>query len=138
MHAKSGQAMVEFAVCVFAFALILSALFAFGAIIPKTAQLQSEVRRAAGRAAASGGGAGEGALPVCIVNNLPADVRSIPALERVTEQRHETVDLAALAAEYLFEANEGNEFRIHESASMPVLGVPAFDVNALGQEGGLL
>ena len=51
MHARSGQAMIEFALGLFALTLILSALLAFGAIIPKTTQLQSEVRRAAGRAA---------------------------------------------------------------------------------------
>ncbi len=126
MHAKSGQAMVEFAVCVFAFALILSALFAFGAIIPKTTQLQSEVRRAAGRAAETGGGSGNGGLPVSILNSLPRSV-NLSAAELVTEQRYETVDLDALAAEYLFETNEGNEFRIHESASMPAMGVPTFN-----------
>ena len=62
----------------------------------------------------------------------------VPALELVTEQRHETVDLTALAAEYLFEANAGDEYRVSEEASMPAMGVPAFDVNALAQEGGLL
>ncbi len=138
MHAKSGQAMVEFAVCVFAFALILSALLAFGAIIPKTTQLQSEVRRAAGHAAETGGGSVDGALPVHIVDNLPTEVQSVPALELVTEERYETVDLNALAAEYLFETNEGNEFRIHESATMPVMGVPTFNITVFGEEGGLL
>ena len=47
MHGRNGQAMVEFALCVFALALVLSALLAFGAIIPRTARLQGEVRRAA-------------------------------------------------------------------------------------------
>ncbi len=138
MHAKSGQAMVEFAVGLFVFALILSALFAFGAIIPRTTQLQSDVRRDAGRAAESGRGGRAGSLPVRISENLPSDVQAIPALELVTEERVETVDLDALAAEYLFETNEGNEYRIRESAAMPVMGVPTFDITALGLEGGLL
>ena len=138
MHARSGQAMVEFALGLFALTLILSALLAFGAIIPKTTQLQSEVRRAAGRSAEAGGGSSNGALPVRILDNLPADARGIPAVELVTEQRHETVDLTQFAADWLFPANGDNEFRIHEEASMPAMGVPAFEVNPLEQEGGLL
>ena len=71
-------------------------------------------------------------------DNLPAALRPLPVLELVTEERHETVDLDALAAEYLFETNEGREYRLHEQASLPVLGVPFCDVPALTAEGGLL
>ena len=138
MHGRNGQAMVEFALCVFALALVLSALLAFGAIIPRTARLQGEVRRAAGLATASGSGAAAGVLPAPLSDNLPAALRPLPALELVTEERHETVDLDALAAEYLFETNEGREYRLHEQASLPVLGVPSCDVPALTAEGGLL
>lgn len=138
MHGRNGQAMVEFALCVFALALVLSALLAFGAIIPRTARLQGEVRRAAGLAAASGPGAAAGVLPAPLSDGLPAALRPLPALELVTEERHETVDLDALAAEYLFETNEGREYRLHEQASLPVLGVPSCDVPALTAEGGLL
>ena len=138
MHAKSGQAMIEFALGLFVFTLILSALLAFGAIIPKTTQLQNEVRRAAGRSAEAGGGSPDGALPVRILENLPMDARGIPAVELITEQRHETVDLTPFAAEWLFPANGDNEFRIHEEASMPAMGVPTLDVIPLEQEGGLL
>ena len=138
MHARSGQAMVEFALGLFALALILSALLAFGAIIPKTTRLQSEVRRAAGRSAEARGGSSDGALPVRILENLPVGARGISAVELVTEQRHETVDLTQFAAEWLFPANGDNEFRIHEEASMPAMGVPTLDVNPLEQEGGLL
>ena len=138
MHGRNGQAMVEFALCVFALALVLSALLAFGAIIPRTARLQGEVRRAAGLAAASGSGAAAGVLPAPLSDGLPAALRPLPALELVTEERHETVDLDALAAEYLFETNEGREYRLHEQASLPVSGVPFCDVPALTAEGGLL
>lgn len=138
MHGRNGQAMVEFALCVFALALVLSALLAFGAIIPRTARLQGEVRRAAGLAAVSGSGAAAGVLPAPLSDGLPAALRPLPALELVTEERHETVDLDALAAEYLFETNEGREYRLHEQASLPVLGVPSCDVPALTAEGGLL
>ena len=138
MHGRNGQAMVEFALCVFALALVLSALLAFGAIIPRTARLQGEVRRAAGLAASSGSGAAAGVLPAPLSDGLPAALRPLPALELVTEERHETVDLDALAAEYLFETNEGREYRLHEQASLPVLGVPFCDVPALTAEGGLL
>lgn len=138
MHGRNGQAMVEFALCVFALALVLSALLAFGAIIPRTARLQGEVRRAAGLAAASGSAAAAGVLPAPLSDGLPAALRPLPALELVTEERHETVDLDALAAEYLFETNEGREYRLHEQASLPVLGVPFCDVSTLTAEGGLL
>lgn len=138
MHGRDGQAMIECALCLFAFALVLSALLAFGAIIPRTTQLQSEVRRAAGLAAASGSAAAVGSLPAPLSDNLPAALRPLPALELVTEERHETVDLDALAAEYLFETNEGREYRLHEQASLPVLGVPPCDVPTLTAEGGLL
>ena len=138
MHGRNGQAMVEFALCVFALALVLSALLAFGAILPRTARLQGVGRRAAALAAASGSGAAAGVLPAPLSDGLPAALRPLPALELVTEERHETVDLDALAAEYLFETNEGREYRLHEQASLPVLGVPFCDVPALTAEGGLL
>ena len=73
-----------------------------------------------------------------ILDNLPAGARDIPAVELVTEQRHETVDLTRFAADWLFPANGDNEFRIHEEASMPAMGVPTFEINQLEQEGGLL
>ena len=91
-----------------------------------------------GPPAASGSGAAAGVLPAPLSDNLPAALRPLPALELVTEERHETVDLDALAAEYLFETNEGREYRLHEQASLPVLGVPSCDVPALTAEGGLL
>lgn len=129
MHDKCGQAMIEFAICLLAFALVLSALLAFGSIVPKSMALQSESRRAAGCAAQVGGGSPEGSLSPRHLDNLPSGVRSVAVVEIVSEERHETVDLDALSAEYLFETNGENEFRIHERTSMPSMRIPNFETD---------
>lgn len=142
MHARSGQAMIEFALGLFALALILSALFSIGKIIPESTRLQSIVRREAGRNAESGGGEPNGAVPERIGGNLPSRVSDLRPVELTTSEQIETVDLDAFAAEYLFDTNAGNEYRVRESMSMPVMGLPRFPPNELAvdtaPEGGLL
>lgn len=126
MRARSGQAMIEFALGLFVLALVLSALLSIGKIIPESTRLQSVVRREAGRNAESGGGTPNGALPAAIRGNLPDPMGRLAAVELTTSAQIETVDLDAFAAEYLFDTNEGNEYRIRETTSLPVMGVPQF------------
>ena len=130
MHAraKSGQAGIEFAVGVFAFALLLSALFTFAAIIPESTRVQSLTRAMAGRNAEAGEGTAEGNLPDRTLDNLPLALRSVPA-----------VDLDELAATYMFGEGGKSELKIGEEAFLPAMGLPAFNpATAITDEEGLL
>lgn len=138
MHARRGQAMIEFAIGMFVFALILSALFAFAAIIPESTRAQSMVRKLAGRDAESGSGSPDGSLPARTSENLPAALRAIPAVELVRQQIDFTVDIGDFAAENLLGDESAREVRVSEEAHMPALGLPQFDAGALAEGGGLL
>ncbi len=137
--ATRGQAMIECAVCLFAFALVLSALLAFGAIIPRATRLLSDVRRDAGRAAQAGSAGEVGALPPVLNAALPTALQTLPPVALATKEDHETVDLPTLAGEYLFEVNAAGEYRLHEAAALPAFTVPTFDAPAFtAAEGDLL
>ncbi len=139
MHVRRGQAAIEFAVCVFAFALLLSAIFTFAAIIPESTRIQSMVRAMAGRNAESGSGAAEGTLPERTLDNLPLALRAVPAVDLVREDLDFTVDLDELAATYMFGADGKNELKIGESSYMPAMGLPEFTpATGITQEEGLL
>ncbi len=140
MRASStrGQAMIECAICLFAFALVLSALLAFGAIIPRATRLMSDMRRDAGCAARTGSGGDEGALPAVLGTALPNALQTLPPVALATKEDHETVDIPSLAGEYLFEVNAAGEYRLHETAALPAFTVPKFTVPAFTSEGNLL
>ncbi|MCQ2393799.1 MAG: hypothetical protein MJ249_05860 [Kiritimatiellae bacterium] len=139
MHAKRGQAAIEFAVCVFAFALLLSAIFTFASIIPESTRIQSMVRAMAGRNAQSGTGLAEGNLPERTLDNLPLALRSVPAIDLVHETLDFTVDLDELAATYMFGEDGKSELKIREESSLPAMGLPDFTpATGITQEEGLL
>ena len=139
MHAKRGQAAIEFAVCVFAFALLLSAIFTFASIIPESTHIQSMVRAMAGRNAQSGTGLAEGNLPERTLDNLPLALRSVPAIDLVHETLDFTVDLDELAATYMFGEDGKSELKIREESSLPAMGLPDFTpATGITQEEGLL
>ncbi len=139
MRVKSGQAAIEFAICVFAFALLLSAIFTFAQIIPESTRIQSMCRAMAGRNAESGYGAAEGTIPERTIQNLPLAMRNVPAVDLVRENLDFTVDLDELAATYMFGADGKNELKIHEESFMPAMGLPDFNpANRIAEEEGLL
>lgn len=139
MHAKRGQAAIEFAIGVFAFALLLSAIITFANIIPETTRIQSMCRALAGRNAESGSGAAEGTLPERTRKNLPLALQNVPAVDLVRENLDFTVDLDELAATYMFGADGKRELKIGEQAYMPAMGLPDFNpANRLTKEEGLL
>lgn len=138
-RSKSGQAGIEFAVGVFAFALLLSALFTFASIIPETTRVQSLTRAMAGRNAQSGAGTAEGNLPERTLDNLPLALRSVPAVDLVRERLDFTVDLDELAATYMFGEGGKSELKMGEEAYLPAMGLPDFNpATAITDEEGLL
>ena len=137
--AKAGQAAIEFAICVFAFALLLSAVLTFAQIIPESTRIQSMVRAMAGRNAQAGNGAAEGTIPERTLDNLPLAMRSVPAVDLVHENLDFTVDLDELAATYMFGEDGKSELKIHEESSMPAMGLPDFTpATRITDEEGLL
>jgi len=139
MRAKCGQAAIEFAICVFAFALLLSGIFTFAQIIPESTRIQSMVRAMAGRNAQSGNGAAEGNLPERTLDNLPLALRAVPAVDLVRENLDFTISLDELAATYMFGEGGKNELKIHEEAFLPAMGLPSFaPATQITDEEGLL
>ena len=139
MRAKRGQAAIEVAMCVFAFALLLSAVFTFANIIPESTRIQNMVRALAGRNAESGNGAAEGTIPQRTLQNLPSALRNVPAVDLVRENLDFTVDLDELAATYMFGADGKNELKIGEESYMPAMGLPDFNpATRMTDEEGLL
>lgn len=133
---RRAQAMIEFAICLLAFSLVLSALLAFGAIIPKRMALQCEARREAGCVAQNGRGSPEGSLAPRHLDNLPPDVRPVAVVETIASERHKTVDIDATAAKYFFGKEDDKEFRIHERVSMPSMRIPSFEITDRTPGGG--
>jgi len=135
---RSGQAMIELAIGMFVFALVLSALFTFAAIIPESIRAQNMVRKLAGRDALTGGGAREGALPAATAESLGGPAAAVPAVELAVQRLDFTIDIDAFAAENLFGDPSTAEIRMGEEARIPTMSVPAFDVGALSEGGDLL
>lgn len=140
MRGREGQAAVEFAVGVFAFTLILSAIFAFAAIFPESARVMSMTRSIAGRNAQTGSGYEAGDMPERTRSCLPPALRSVPAVEMVRERLDFTIDLDELAATYMFGEPEKREVKLGEETSMPAMGLPRFEpaTSVAGEEDGLL
>jgi len=96
-HVRSGQAMIELAVALFAFSLVLAAVFSFTHFIVSSLDIQREVRAEAGlRALVSSGG---------------PDMY----LSAIGEKK---TDTGALASDYLFGTRE---VTVKESVYMPAM-----------------
>lgn len=123
---RPGQALVELALGMFVFALILSALLSFAAIIPESVRLQSLVRALAGRDAAGGVGAAAGTLPAGTADALPPALRALPPAACVTHRLDYTLPVDRFAAEHLFGDAGAAEVKLVEEVCLPTLDVPLF------------
>lgn len=95
---RRGQAFMEMALGMFAFALVLAALFGCADYILCSLEMQRTLRAEAGRSALVSSG-GEGALS--------------------TASAHETVEVEPLAAEYVFGSEE---VEVREEVHIPMMG----------------
>ena len=136
-RSRSGQAMIEMAVGIFIFVLVLSALLAFGRIIPEAMRLQSEARCKAGYEAQSSASAisdgrkfpqvdGVLAEPEVQPERPPrafAEAAQSPCECRTMFQSF-SVDLEGVSNEWLWQG--ATKFRGLEECHMPVMTIPEF------------
>ncbi len=127
-HPRRGQAMVEFAIGMFVFVLIVSALLAFGELIPKAIEYEYQVRKMAGRAAQGKVTASsDGSWPHAAYDNISSkivNIKDLAASEFHGESLSFTITLEPLAQKYVF----GEEkFRFVEDAFIPPLKIPNFE-----------
>lgn len=136
---RRGQAMIEMAIGLLVFVLILGGLLSFGSIIPESMRLQTMVRRLAGYEAQckdSGDGDGEPLPTLQTVLTEPeiqpvtmtgffTDASTRP-LEFRTQSINFSVDLDPGTAEWIW----GGEttFRGVEECHMPIMKIPEFTV----------
>ncbi|MBQ4200091.1 MAG: hypothetical protein II649_09425 [Kiritimatiellae bacterium] len=135
--------MIEMAVGIFIFVLVLSALIAFGRIIPEAMRLQSEARCKAGYEAQSSASEildnkkfpqvdGVLAEPEVQPERPPrafAEAMQNPCECRMMSQSF-SVDLADVSNEWLWQG--ATKFRGLEECHMPVMTIPEFS-----KEGGM-
>ena len=139
---RRGQAMIEMAIGMLVFALILGGLLAFGAIIPESMRLQTMVRRLAGYEAqcnASGSNDGQPLPTLQYVLSEPeiqpvtttgffSDASTRP-LEFRSQALNFVVDIEPGTAEWVW----GGEttFRGVEECHMPIMKIPEFSAEGV-------
>ena len=138
-QSRRGQAMIEMAIGMLVFALILGGLLSFGAIIPEATRLQTMVRRLAGYEAqgnTSGDASGEPLPALDAVLDEP-EVRPVGApapfadatirpLEFRSQTLNFSIDIDPGTADWIW----GGEttFRGVEECHMPIMKIPEFTV----------
>ena len=139
---KRGQAMIEMAIGMLVFALILGGLFSFGSIIPEATRLQAMVRRLAGYEAqsnTSGSTSGEPLPALDAVLDEP-EVRPVGAPEPFTDASTRPLEFRSQVLNYSIDIDSGTAdwiwggettFRGLEECHMPIMKIPEF---AVGEE----
>lgn len=134
---RRGQAMVEMAIAMLVFVLVLGGLLSFGSIIPESMRLQSMVRRMAGyEAQGNATGSVEGS-PLPSVRHVLDEQEIKPlttsqsiddALSKPVQYRMQalsfTVTLESGTADWIWGGE--TEFQGKEECRMPVMTIPEF------------
>ena len=134
---RRGQAMIEMAIGMLVFALILGGLLAFGAIIPESMRLQTMVRRMAGYEAQGNASGSVDGSPLPTLRHVLTEPEIQPvtttgfftdASARPLEYRSQalnfSVDIEQGTADWIW----GGEttFRGQEECHMPIMKIPEF------------
>ena len=136
---RRGQAMIEMAIGMLVFALILGGLISFGSIIPESMRLQTMVRRMAGYdAQRETSGDGDGA-PMHAIDSVLSEPEILPvgAPERFAEATTRPFEFRSRSLNFAIDIEEGSAewiwggettFRGLEECHMPVMTIPEFPV----------
>ncbi len=125
-HSRRGQAMVEFAIGMFVFALIVSTLLAFGELIPKAIEYEYQVRKLAGRVAQGKEvAASDAPWPQAVYSQIASTFTDkLSATEFHEESLSFTIPLEPLAQKYVFGETK---FRFVEDVYIPPMKIPNFE-----------
>ena len=143
-RSRRGQAMIEMAIGMLVFVLILGALLDFGAIIPESMRLQSIVRRLAGyEAQCLADGSADGApLPILdhvlgepevrpVTMDGPFSDASMRPLEFRTQALNFSIHVEPGTADWIWGGE--TKFRGVEECHMPTMKIPEFAVEGVVQ-----
>ena len=143
-RSRRGQAMIEMAIGMLVFALVLGGLLAFGEIIPESMRLQSIVRRLAGYVAqCNATGSADGAplpnldyvlgepevRPVTMTG--PFSDSSMRPLEFRTQALNFSIRIEPGTADWIWGGE--TKFRGVEECHMPTMKIPEFAVEGVVQ-----
>ena len=134
---RRGQAMIEMAIGMLVFALILGGLISFGSIIPESMRLQTMVRRMAGYDAQKATiGEGDGApLPAIESVLSEPEIRPVSAPEPFSDALTHPFDFRKQSLNFAVSIDPGTAewiwggettFRGLEECHMPVMTIPEF------------
>ena len=134
---RRGQAMIEMAIGMLVFALILGGLISFGSIIPESMRLQTMVRRMAGYDAQKAtAGEGDGAPMLALESVLSEpEIRPVSAPEPFSDASTRPFDFRKQSLNFAISIDPGTaewiwggetSFRGLEECHMPVMTIPEF------------
>ena len=134
---RRGQAMIEMAIGMLVFALILGGLLAFGAIIPESMRLQTMVRRMAGyEAQGNASGSVDGSpLPTLRHVLTEPEIQPVTTTGFFTDASARPLEYRSQALNFSVDIEQGTAdwigggettFRGQEECHMPIMKIPEF------------
>ena len=139
---RRGQAMIEMALGMLVFVLIVGALISIGSIIPESKRLQSMVRRMAGYdAQRATAGEGDGAPMLALESVLSEpEIRPVSAPEPFSDASTRPFEYRSQALNFAVDIDPGTAdwiwggkttFRGLEECHMPIMKIPEFDAEGV-------
>ena len=134
---RRGQAMIEMAIGMLVFVLVVGALLSFGSIIPEAMRLQTMVRRMAGyEAQGNTSGSADGApLPNLQHVLTEPETQPITMTEGITDASARPFEYRSQALNFSVDIEQGTAdwiwggettFRGQEECHMPIMKIPEF------------
>ena len=134
---RRGQAMIEMAIGMLVFALILSGLLAFGAIIPESMRLQTMVRRMAGYEAQCNTSGSTDGMPLPTLGYVltEPEIQPVTTTGFFTDASTRPLEFRSQALNFAIDVEPGTAewvwggettFRGMEECHMPIMKIPEF------------
>ncbi len=139
---RRGQAMIEMAIGMLVFVLIVGALLSIGSIIPESMRLQTMVRRMAGyEAQGNSSGSADGTPPPSLGSVLTEpEVQPLAAPESFTDVSTRPLEFRSQALNFAIDIESGTAdwvwggettFRGVEECHMPIMKIPEFSAEGV-------
>ena len=139
---RRGQAMIEMAIGMLVFALILGGLLAFGSIIPESMRIQSMVRRMAGYEAQSNASGSTDGAPLPTLRSVleEPEVRPLVTTGFFTDTSTRPLEFRSQSLNFAFDLEPGTvdliwgadvTFRGVEECHMPIMKIPEFSAEVV-------
>ena len=141
---RRGQAMIEMAIGMLVFALILGGLLAFGAIIPESMRLQTMVRRMAGYEAQGNASGSTDGSPLPNLQHVltEPEIQPVTTTKSFTDASIRPLEFRSQALNFSVDIEQGTAdwiwggettFRGQEECHMPIMKIPEFAAEEVEQ-----